>query len=67
MEAGHRVQVIKKDEEKGGTLEFGTEIIATADGTLACLLGASPGASTAVYIMIDVLNKCFYNKVPLGI
>ncbi len=63
LEAGQRVQVIKKDEEKGGTLEFGTEIIATADGTLACLLGASPGASTAVSIMIDVLNKCFSNKM----
>ena len=63
LEAGQRVQVIKKDEEQGGTLEFGTEIIATADGTLACLLGASPGASTAVSIMIDVLNKCFSTQM----
>ena len=63
LDAGQRVQVIKRDEEQGGTLEFGTEIIATGDGTLACLLGASPGASTAVSIMIDVLNKCFQNQM----
>jgi malate dehydrogenase (quinone) len=46
--AGQRVQVIKKDEKEGGILEFGTEVINTADGSLAVLLGASPGASTAV-------------------
>jgi malate dehydrogenase (quinone) len=63
LEAGQRVQVIKKDEDEGGILEFGTEIIASQDGTLACLLGASPGASTAVSVMIDVLNKCFYDKM----
>lgn len=63
LDAGQRVQVIKKDDEEGGTLEFGTEIIATQDGTLSCLLGASPGASTAVSIMIDVLNKCFKEKM----
>lgn len=63
LDAGQRVQVIKKDEELGGTLEFGTEIITNEDGSLACLLGASPGASTAVSIMIDVLNKCFQNQM----
>jgi len=63
LEAGQRVQVIKKDAEHGGTLEFGTEVITTADGTLACLLGASPGASTAVSIMIDVLHKCFAERM----
>jgi malate dehydrogenase (quinone) len=57
--AGQRVQVIKKDEEEGGILEFGTEIVAAGDGSLAALLGASPGASTSVSIMIDVLKKCF--------
>ena len=61
LQAGQRVQVIKKDEKEGGILEFGTEIISTKDGSLACLLGASPGASTAVSIMIDVLEKCFPN------
>ncbi len=57
--AGQRVQIIKKDEEEGGVLEFGTEIVAAADGSLAALLGASPGASTSVSVMIDVLKKCF--------
>lgn len=59
LEAGQRVQVIKKDEKEGGILEFGTKVIATADGSLACLLGASPGASTAVAIMLQILPKCF--------
>ena len=57
--AGQRVQVIKKDEKEGGVLEFGTEIVATEDGSIVGLLGASPGASTSVSIMIDVLKKCF--------
>lgn len=57
--AGQRVQVIKKDEEYGGVLEFGTEIVSSADGSLAALLGASPGASTSVSIMLNVIKKCF--------
>ncbi|WP_411719782.1 malate:quinone oxidoreductase [Mycetocola sp.] len=60
--AGQRAQVMKKDEKKGGVLQFGTEVIAAGDGTIAGLLGASPGASTAVPIMIDVLKKCFPNE-----
>lgn len=61
--AGQRVQVIKKDEKEGGILEFGTEVINTEDGTLAVLLGASPGASTAVSIMVGLIDKCFKDKV----
>ncbi|MBA2610984.1 MAG: malate:quinone oxidoreductase [Bacteroidetes bacterium] len=61
--AGQRVQVIKKDEEEGGVLEFGTEIVSAGDGSLAALLGASPGASTSVGIMLDVLKKCFKTKI----
>jgi malate dehydrogenase (quinone) len=61
--AGQRVQVIKKDKEKGGVLQFGTEVITSADGTIAGLLGASPGASTAVPIMLDVLKRCFPDRV----
>lgn len=57
--AGQRVQVIKKDDEEGGVLEFGTEVVSAADGSIAALLGASPGASTAVSIMLDLLNRCF--------
>ncbi len=60
--AGQRVQVIKKDEEHGGVLEFGTEIVNAADGSIAALLGASPGASTAVAIMLDVLKRCFKSE-----
>lgn len=61
--AGQRVQVIKKDEKEGGKLEFGTEVVVNSAGTLASLLGASPGASTAVYAMIEVLEKCFPDKM----
>jgi malate dehydrogenase (quinone) len=57
--AGQRVQVMKKDAEKGGVLQFGTEIVCSADGTIAGLLGASPGASVSVSVMLDVLKKCF--------
>jgi malate dehydrogenase (quinone) len=62
--AGQRVQVMKKDAKKGGVLQFGTEVVASADGTIAGLLGASPGASTSVPIMIDVLKRCFPQKYP---
>ncbi len=57
--AGQRVQVIKRDDEEGGVLEFGTEVVSAADGSIAALLGASPGASTAVSIMLDLLKRCF--------
>ena len=61
--AGQRVQIIKKDEEGGGKLQFGTEIVADDDGSLAALLGASPGASTSVSIMLDVVKKCFPEEI----
>jgi malate dehydrogenase (quinone) len=57
--AGQRVQVIKKDSKKGGVLQFGTEVVAAGDGSIAGLLGASPGASTAVPIMLGLVEKCF--------
>ncbi|REK71928.1 malate:quinone oxidoreductase [Paenibacillus paeoniae] len=58
--AGQRVQVIKDTVAGGkGTLQFGTEVVSAADGSIAALLGASPGASTAVSVMLEVLNKCF--------
>ena len=57
--AGQRVQIIKNCNEKWGKLEFGTEIVAAKDGTLAALLGASPGASVSVQAMINVLERCF--------
>ena len=61
--AGQRVQIIKKDEEDGGKLEFGTEVVTNKTGTLAAILGASPGASTSVAAMISVLEKCFGEKL----
>jgi len=61
--AGQRVQIIKKDQEEGGVLKFGTEIVCDDDGSLAALLGASPGASTSVSIMLDVVEKCFPEKI----
>ena len=57
--AGQRVQIIKKDNDEGGVLKFGTEIVKDKEGTMACLLGASPGASTSVSIMLGVLKQCF--------
>ncbi len=57
--AGQRVQTIKKDEFEGGKLEFGTEIVSSTCGHITCLLGASPGASTSVYIMMKVIEKAF--------
>ncbi|GAA1520938.1 malate:quinone oxidoreductase [Brevibacterium permense] len=59
IQAGQRVQVMKKDPKKGGVLQFGTELISSADGSIAALLGASPGASTAVPIMVNLLKTCF--------
>ena len=64
--AGQRVQVMKKDPEKGGILQFGTEVITGAEGTIAGLLGASPGASTAVHAMLGVLEKCFPEQYAGG-
>ncbi|MDQ8187047.1 malate dehydrogenase (quinone) [Pelagicoccus sp. SDUM812002] len=62
--AGQRVQIIKKNAGgKGGKLEFGTEVVAAQDGSIAALLGASPGASTSVSIIVEVLEKCFPEEV----
>ncbi|WP_299758903.1 malate:quinone oxidoreductase [uncultured Pontibacter sp.] len=61
--AGQRVQIIKNDPDKGGVLEFGTEVVSGANCTLAALLGASPGASTAVSIMLGLLERCFMHRI----
>ncbi len=58
-QAGQRVQVIKKDKDGKGVLQFGTEVVSAADGSIAALLGASPGASTATPIMLKLLSQCF--------
>ncbi|NBB80406.1 MAG: malate dehydrogenase (quinone) [Verrucomicrobia bacterium] len=61
--AGQRVQIIKKDPKKGGMLQFGTDVVAATDGSFAAMLGASPGASTTVAIMIEVLERCFPDRL----
>jgi malate dehydrogenase (quinone) len=61
--AGQRVQVIKKDAKHGGVLEFGTEVVTSADGSISALLGASPGASTSVPIMIHLIERCFKSHI----
>ena len=64
--AGQRVQIIKKDLEKGSVLQFGTEIVADKDHTIAALLGASPGASTSPSIMLGLLPKAFPEQMAQG-
>jgi malate dehydrogenase (quinone) len=61
--AGQRVEIIKPDKAKVGYLEFGTEIVADKDNSLVALLGASPGASTAAFIIQEVLSKCFADRL----
>ena len=61
--AGQRVQIIKPDSKRGGFLEFGTELVAASDQSLVALLGASPGASTAAFIAINVLEQCFKHEL----
>lgn len=64
--AGQRVQIIKHCEQNWGKLEFGTEIVTSTDGSLAALLGASPGASVSVHAMLEVLEKCFATRMDAG-
>ena len=61
--AGQRVQIIKPDNHRTGVLEFGTELVAAEDKSLVALLGASPGASTAAFIAVGVLEKCFASEL----
>ncbi len=60
--AGQRVQIIKQTNQ-GGILKMGTEVVSSADGSLTALLGASPGASTAVEIMLNLLYRCWSEKM----
>ncbi|WP_189388080.1 malate dehydrogenase (quinone) [Bacterioplanes sanyensis] len=65
-DAGQRVQIIKRDAQGRGKLEFGTELVAAKDGSIAALLGASPGASVAVKAMLEVLERCFPEQLQNG-
>jgi len=60
--AGQRVQVIRPQDGRSGALGFDTTVLSSADGSIAGLLGASPGASTAVHDMLDVLERCFPDR-----
>jgi malate dehydrogenase (quinone) len=60
--AGQRVQVIRRDRRRGGALDFNTTVLGAVDGSIAGLLGGSPGASTAVPAMLDVLQRCFADR-----
>jgi malate dehydrogenase (quinone) len=62
-QAGQRVQIIKRDEKEGGVLRLGTEVVSDKEGTIAALLGASPGASTAAPIMLHLMEKVFKDQV----
>ena len=62
-QAGQRVQIIKRDAKKGGVLRLGTEVVSDDEGTVAALLGASPGASTAAPIMLQLMEKVFKEKI----
>jgi malate dehydrogenase (quinone) len=64
--AGQRVQIIKKDPTHGGILQFGTELVSAADRSTVAMLGASPGASTSVWIMLEVIKRCFAEKLKDG-
>ena len=64
--AGQRVQIIKPDPHHTGVLEFGTELIGSADNSIVALLGASPGASTSAFIALEVLEKCFEKELAGG-
>lgn len=57
--AGQRVQTMKRDAKGKAVLAFGTEVVSSADGSFSALLGASPGASTTVSIMLNLLERCF--------
>ncbi|WP_025097106.1 malate dehydrogenase (quinone) [Burkholderia sp. A1] len=61
--AGQRVQIIKGNGKGGGELEFGTELVASQDKSIVALMGASPGASTAAHIAIEVLESCFADRL----
>jgi malate dehydrogenase (quinone) len=61
--AGQRVQVMKKGPDGKAVIQFGTEVVTGGEGTIAGLLGASPGASTAVPIMLTLVERCFPDRM----
>ena len=65
IDAGIRVQAIKKEDGDAGIVHFGTEVVTNAKRTLSALLGASPGASVSTNIILEVIQKCFANRLAM--
>ena len=61
IDAGIRVQAIKKTDGEAGIVHYGTEVITNQDRTISALLGASPGASVCVSVMLDVIKLCLHH------
>jgi malate dehydrogenase (quinone) len=59
IDAGIRVQAIKKEDGQAGIVHYGTEVVTDAERSISALLGASPGASVSVHVMLEVIRKCF--------
>ncbi|MEI6862516.1 MAG: malate:quinone oxidoreductase, partial [Verrucomicrobiota bacterium] len=59
VDAGIRVQAIKRTDGEAGIVHYGTEVLTSADRSMSALLGASPGASVCVHIVLEVIRQCF--------
>ena len=59
IDAGIRVQAIKQVDGDAGIVHFGTEVLSSADRSISALLGASPGASVSVNIILEIVRECF--------
>jgi malate dehydrogenase (quinone) len=64
IDAGIRVQAIKKTDGQAGIVHYGTEVITNSDRTLSALLGASPGASVCVHIVLEVVQNASPTSSP---
>lgn len=63
IDAGIRVQAIKKEDGDAGIVHFGTEVVTDSEKSLSALLGASPGASVSTNIILEVIQKCFADRL----
>jgi malate dehydrogenase (quinone) len=59
IDAGIRVQAIKKEDGDAGIVHFGTEVLSSSDKSISALLGASPGASVSVNIILEIIRENF--------
>ena len=63
IDAGIRVQAIKKEDGDAGIVHFGTEVVTNKKKTISALLGASPGASVSTDIILKIVKQCFADRV----